>query len=142
MNTSFNITYIEEGLTTIIKSLNITQKVLNNRPKADMSVSDFIVVKVSGGVDDLATYATAYIGVHLFAKDVQGLKNTAKLSYLYNSLVAGIPPEYKVTRTVEGQVEELCSVLVDAHPNVVGDVPDDYGFHARILNFQVTIKSL
>ena len=31
--------------------------------------------------------------------------------------------------------------VIDIHPFVLPDVADDYGFHARIITFSVTIKN-
>ena len=33
-------------------------------------------------------------------------------------------------------------LLINGTPRIVGDTPDDFGFHARTLNYKVYIKSV
>ena len=92
MNENYDITRIEECVRDIVRSLDVSQNVFCNRPKAlPESLADFVVVKVSGTVFDLATYARCTIRVDLFAKDVNSIKNGKKLSVMYQKLVEGIP---------------------------------------------------
>ena len=32
-------------------------------------------------------------------------------------------------------------LLIDGNPRVVGDTPDDFGFHARIITYRLFIKA-
>lgn len=127
MNANYDITAIEESVRGIVRSLGVSSDVFCNRPKAiPESISDFVVVKVSGTVFDLATYAKCTIRIDLFAKDVNNIKNGKKLSVMYQKLVSGIP-------------SAVDKVFLTTSPNVIGDTPDDFGFHARMLQFNNTI---
>ena len=127
MMNDFDITDVEDKFSEAIRALGFT-RVWNNRPKAtDDSISDFVVVKVSGGISDLAAYGSCRVFVHLFARDVKEMKNAKKLSVMQKKMLS-----------LPLWIEPL---LVDGHPRVVGDTPDDFGFHARILNFKVFIKA-
>ena len=127
MNANYDITAIEENIRSIVRSLGVSDNVFCNRPKAIQdSVADFVVVKVSGTVYDVATFAKCTIRIDLFAKDVNNIKNGKKLSVMFQKLVNGFP----------------CAsdkILMTTSPNIVGDTPDDFGFHARMIQFNNTI---
>lgn len=127
MMNDFDITAIEDEVIGIVRSLKVSEKVYPNRPKAADSVLDFVVVRVSGGVTDKATYGGCTVTISLFAKDNGHFKNGKKLSLMYRKLIAGFPAE-------SGRY------LFDAEPNILGDTPDDYGYHARIIRIPTTIK--
>ena len=76
----------------------------------------------------MATYGECEVGVHLFAKDLQAFKNSEKLKWMQTRLMAAVPAETK-------------DYVIDIHPFVLPDVADDYGFHARIITFSVTVKN-
>lgn len=127
MINDFDITDIEALFSAAVRALGFP-RVWNNRPKAtDDSISDFVVVKVSGGISDVAAYGSCRVLVHLFARDVREMKNAKKLSVMQKKLLA-----------LPLWIEPL---LLDGHPRVIGDTADDFGFHARIMNFKVYIKS-
>lgn len=123
----FDITEIEDEIIEVVRSLNISKKVLANRPKAMEQASDFIVVKVSGGVDDRAAFGECTVSIHLFAKDNDNIKNGKKLSMMYMGLVKGLPAS-------SGRL------LFSTTPKIIGDTPDDFGYHARIIRIHTTIK--
>ena len=127
MNANYDITAIEENIRSIVRSLGVSDNVFCNRPKAiPDSVADFVVVKVSGTVYDVATFAKCTIRIDLFAKDVNNIKNGKKLSVMFQKLVNGFP----------------CAsdkILMTTSPNIAGDTPDDFGFHARMIQFNNTI---
>lgn len=125
----FDITDIENTFKTIVKNLNVTTTVYTERPKAKLQSEDFAVVMVTGKVDDRRSLGECEVGVHLFARDVSAEKNGAKLKVMYEKLVTGMPSE-------SGRY------LIDTCPFVLPDVGDDYGFHARIITFNVTIKAV
>ena len=127
MNANYDITTIEEEIRAIVRSLDVSDNVFPNRPKAlPESVSDFVVVKLSGTLFDLDTFAKCTVRIDLFAKDVNNIKNGKKLSVMYEKLVAGLPPA-------------AGKILLTTSPNIIGDTPDDFGFHARMLQFNNTI---
>lgn len=127
MNANYDITTIEEEIRAIVRSLDVSDNVFPNRPKAlPESIADFVVVKLSGTLFDLATFAKCTVRIDLFAKDVNNIKNGKKLSVMYQKLVAGIP-------SASG------NILLTTSPNIIGDTPDDFGFHARMLQFNNTI---
>ena len=126
----FDITDIENAVSESIRSLGVSDHVWNNRPKAtDDSINDFVVVKVSGGISDKAALGQTRIAVYLFARDVKEMKNAKRLSAMQKAL-EGLPlwPN-------EGKL------LIDGHPRIVGDTPDDFGFHVRIISFRLFIKA-
>ena len=127
----FDITDIEKAISDAVRELGVSANVWNNRPKAtDDSINDFVVVKVTGGVSDKAALGQTRIAIHLFARDILEMKNGKKLSVMQKAL-EGLPlwPN-------EGRY------LIDGHPRIVGDTPDDFGFHARIISFRLYIKAV
>ena len=131
MNENYDITTIEETVQEIVRNLSVSAKVYGNRPKAVAeSVSDFVVVKVSGPLVDEAAYGRCRIAIYLFARDVNNVKNKKKLSVMYRTLAAGFP-------TAAG------NLLITGTPTIIGDTPDDYGFHARVIQYNnVIVKSV
>lgn len=124
----FDISKIEDEVIGIIRGLGISSKVYPNRPKAAEPASDFVVVKVDD-VTDLAAYGECVVSVDLFAKDIDYVKNRKKLSAMYQKFRKGFPAS-------SGRF------LFDTEPNVLGDTPDDFGFHARMIRIQTTIKAI
>ena len=128
MLNDFDISDIEGKISDKIRDLGF-ERVWNNRPTAtDDSISDFVVVRVAGGISDVAAYGSCRVLVTLFARDIKGMKNTKKLSVMQQAI-----------RDIPLWIEPL---LIDGHPRVVGDTADDFGFHARTINFKVFIKSV
>ena len=125
----FDITTIEEEVVGIVKDLGISKNIYTNRPKATQPSSDFVVVNISGGTEDLKAYGACIIDVNLFAKDIESRKNGKRLSVMYRTLAGGFPPS-------KGHL------IFDTDFNVLGDTPDDYGYHARIIRIKTTIKSI
>lgn len=123
----FDITEIEDAVMDIIRSLGVSKKVYPNRPKSAETSADFVVVRAEG-VDDLAAYGECTVSVDLFAKDIDYVKNRKKLSVMYRRLREGFPSS-------SGRL------LFDPEWNILGDTPDDFGFHARMIRIQTTIKS-
>lgn len=124
----FDITDIEKLISDEVRTLGVSANVWNNRPKATSdTINDFVVVKVSGGISDKAAYGDCRVSVQLFARDVKEMKNAKKLSVMQKTLEA-----------LPLWIEPL---LIDGNPRIIGDTADDFGFHARIINFKVFIKS-
>lgn len=135
--TDYDITDIEKLVADTVRSLGVSTHVWNNRPKAtDDSISEFVVVKVTGGITDKATYGQTRIAVHLFARDVKEMKNSAKLSVMQKALES-LPTWIEPTDPAKGH-----GLLIDGHPRIVGDTPDDFGFHARIITFRLFVKAV
>lgn len=128
MINDFDISAIEDEIISIIRSLGISKKVYPNRPKIADPSSDFVVVSAINGVEDLSVYGTCAISIDLFAKDLDGIKNNKKLSVMYQKLRKGFPAE-------SGRL------LFDTEWNILGDTPDDFGFHARLIRVKTTIKA-
>lgn len=127
MNSNYDITTIEDNVRAIVRALGVSDNVFCNRPKAlPESVMDFVVVKLSGTVFDVATFARCTVRIDLFAKDVNNIKNGKKLSVMYEKLVAGMPAMSE-------------KILFTTSPNIIADTPDDFGFHARMIQFNNTI---
>lgn len=125
----YSVSDIESAFKAFVKDGGVTITVYDARPKSVVSgVSDFAVVRMTARLEDMATFGETEVGVHLFAKDIQAFKNTEKLDLMHERLMAAVPAE----------TEDL---YIDIHPFVLPDVADDYGFHARIITFSVTIKN-
>ncbi len=127
MINNFDITSIESAFSNAVRALGF-DRVWNNRPKAiSDDISDFVVVRVSGGITDRAAYGDCRVMVYLYARDVKEMKNAKKLSVMHQKL-----------RELPSWIEPL---LINPHPRVIGDTADDFGFHTRIINFKVFIKA-
>lgn len=124
----FDITDIETAVADAVRELGVSDNVWYNRPKAtDDTIDSFVVVKVTGGITDLAAYGSCHVAVHLFARDIREMKNSAKLSIMQKAL--------------QNLPLWIDPYLIDGNPRVVGDTPDDFGFHARIVTFRLFIKA-
>lgn len=124
----YDVTDLESAFNNFVINGGVTTTVYDARPKAAVPQNDFAVVRMTGRLEDMATYGETEVGVHLFAKDVQAFKNSAKLKLMQTRLMAAVPAETK-------------DYVIDIHPFVLPDVADDYGFHARIITFSVTVKN-
>lgn len=106
--------------------------VYSNRPKATRPMEDnFFVVRVADSVIDTLAYGTCTLAIDIFVKDVENLKNNKRLEYLQSKLMENIPLLIPSDRN-EYELENT--------PRVLGDTPDDYGYHARIITFSTIIK--
>ena len=123
----FDTTDLENAIKRIVVNGGVTSTVFSNRPKAKDQGSDFAVVSLTSRTDDKACYGDTEIAIDLFAKDVNNVKNSVKLSKMYRALLAAMPAE-------------IGRYLISTTPLVLPDVPDDYGYTARIVNFDVIIK--
>lgn len=126
---NFDATDIEQAFGQAMEDAGVTSLILNNRPKAKLQTADFAVVRVGYDVTDLAAYGTCSVRIALYARDVDNLKNGVKLGVMYDKLIAGMPME-------------IGRYLVDPNPIISPDIADDYGFHARIVTFRITIKAV
>lgn len=125
---NFDITDIEDTLKGIIRTAGVSANVYSNRPKATTSPKDDFVVVSARKVEDVSAYGQCRVLIYLFARDAQGFKNRSKLSNMQTALKDGMPG-------FEGQYE------FDRTFSVLGDSPDDYGYHARVIELFVNIKS-
>lgn len=126
---NFDTTDIEQAFGQAMEDAGVTSHIFNNRPKAKLQTADFAVVRVGYDVTDLAAYGTCSVRIALYARDVDNLKNGVKLGVMYDKLLAGMPME-------------IGRYLVDPNPIISPDIADDYGFHARIVTFRITIKAV
>lgn len=129
MTNDFDITKIEDEVMGILRNLGVSQRVYGNRPKAVEPASDFVVVSTVNGVSDLAAFGKCTVRIDLFAKDIDHIKNRKKLSAMYQKLRKGFPAS-------SGRL------IFDTEWNILGDTPDDFGFHARLIRIQTTIKAI
>lgn len=129
MINDFDISTIEEEVISIIRNLGVSKKVYPNRPKAADPAPDFVVVSTIDGVEDMSVYGSCAIRIDLFAKDIDSVKNNKKLSVMYQKLRKGFPAS-------SGRL------LFDTEWNILGDTPDDFGFHARLIRIQTTVKAI
>ena len=127
MMNDFDISDIEKEFADAVRALSVSQHVWNNRPKAtDDGIADFVVVRVAGGISDESAYGSCRVLVTLFARDVKEMKNSKKLSVMQKKL--------------ESLPLDLTHLVISKYPRIVGDTADDFGFHARTLNFKTIIK--
>jgi len=124
---NFDPTDLETTFKTLVKNTVASSTVYNNRPKVATKADDFIVVALASGIEDVASYGECHLEVSLFAKDVQGIKNSVKLGQMYQKLITRLPKSYG-------------KYIVDQNPQILGDVPDDFDFHARVIQFKIIIK--
>ena len=129
MINNFDITAIEDEVIGIIRNLGVSKQVYPNRPKAADPANDFVVVGTVNGVTDLSAYGECVIRIELFAKDIDNVKNKKKLSAMYQKLVNGFP-------AASGRL------LFGTEWNILGDTPDNFGFHARLIRIQTTVKAI
>lgn len=128
MMNDFDITGVEKWLASLVRGLGVSENVFTSRPKSlAKGVDDFAVVSVTGTLADYAAYGDGYVTIDLFAKDVNGRKNGDRLSVMYRRLLDGFPVE-------DGRY------IIGGFPSVQGDAPDDFGFHARLIQTKLTIK--
>jgi hypothetical protein len=125
----YDITEIEDAVREIVRDLKVSSRIYTNRPKETAPSNDFVVVNVSGTTEDLKTYGSCIVDINLFAKDIDAFKNGKKLSAMYRKLVDGFPAS-------KGRL------LFDTDFMILGDTPDDFGFHARIIRISTTIKAI
>lgn len=129
MMNDFDITDIENAVSEAIRTMGVSAHVWNNRPKAtNDDIDDFVVVKVTGGITDKAALGQTRLAIHLFARDVKEMKNAKRLSVMQKAL-------YDLPLWID-------KYLIDGHPRIVGDTPDDFGFHARIITYRLFIKAV
>lgn len=129
MINDFDISTIEDEVIDIVRGLGVAKKVYPNRPKVAEPVSDFVVISLVDGVEDMSFYGSCIIGIDLFAKDLDSIKNGKKLSLMYQKLRKGFP-------ALSGRL------LFDTEWDIRGDFPDDFGFHARVIRIKTTIKAI
>ena len=125
---NYDITDLETAFRGFVINGGVTDTVYDARPKATVQAQDFAVVMMTGRLEDLATYGECEMGVHLFARDLQAMKNGKRLKVMQTALMEAVPAETE-------------DYVIDIHPFILPDVADDYGFHARIITFSVTIKN-
>lgn len=126
---NYDISEIRQEVIDIVRNIGVSKKVLPNRPKATSPASDFVVVTLVNGLNDYTVYGECVIRIDLFAKDVDGIINEKKLSHMYHALVDGFPVS-------SGRL------LFEKEWNILGDTPDDFGFHARLIRIKTIIKAI
>lgn len=129
MINDFDQTDIETLIGDKVRELGVSSHVFPNRPRSsDKNLKDFVVCRVTGGVNDLAALGRCTVSVSLFAQDVANMKNSKKLSVMQKKL-----------EHLPLWIEPL---LIDGQPRILGDTADGNGYHTRIINFKVYIKAV
>lgn len=128
MPNNFDISAIERAVGDAIRAIGVSSKVFYNRPRSStLNLKDFVVVKVTGGIDDQLALGRFTLSVQLFALDVANMKNDKKLSVMQSDLIGGLP-------------HSIDRMLIDGTPNIIGDVSDGLGYHSRLINYSTIIK--
>ena len=133
----YDFTYLENAVRDIVINGGVDTVVYKNRPKSGPQVNSFVVVEASSSVEDKDTFADGHIGIHLFARDIQNMKNDTRLSKMFDALTNCIPAEMEVKDN--GVV--IAAYIVE-QPLIMPDVADNFGFHARILDYPITFKNV
>lgn len=126
----FDPTEIEETVGALLRDAGVSQNVFYNRPKSSTAdLASFVVCRVSGGIRDRFTFGQCVLSISLFARNVENKKNSKKLSIMQDKCLAAVP------RIIDDKI------ITDGTPTVVGDMDDRNGYHARLINYKVTIKA-
>ena len=129
MINNFDQTAIEDAVVEVLQAANVSRHVFHNRPRSETTdLTDFIVCKVTGSINDRFAFGQCTLSVHLFARNVQNEKNAKKLSVMQGKVLPAIP-------------RSVGNLIIDGTPTIVGDADDGNGYHARIINYKVTIKA-
>lgn len=124
----YDITRLEQTLRRVISEMGVSRKVFSVRPySVPESMDDFVVARVGSDVTDTGCYGYCRVYISLFAKNVDGLKNGAKLSSMYQKFMSRFP------QSIDGY--EFGNT-----PTIVGDKGDDFNFHSRVIKIETIIK--
>ncbi len=124
----FDITDIEDAVCSTIRAIGVSPNVFTNRPKSSkLNLSDFVVVRVTGGVSDKFSIGQCRVAIHFFAKNVDNFKNGKKLSVMYKRFIDAFPP------TIGRYLFDLADV------RLIGDTDDGTGYHIRIIQLNKVI---
>ena len=134
----FYVTLVEQVFKQMLIKSGASSNVYTNRPKSlSESVNDFVVVSMQGSLEDMSAYGECTVNVSLFARDAAGFKNGNKLNAMQYKATGQIPISVTVLNKAGLPVHEY---IITQTPDIVGDAPDDYGFHCRMILFQTTLK--
>lgn len=124
---NFNQTKIEETVGALLRGV-VSANVFYNRPASSTKdLSDFVVVKILGAIQDLGTFGEFTLSIQLFAKNASNMKLSKKLGLMQTSLLQTLPAA-------------TGDLLIDDNPMISADADDGYGYHFRIINFSTIIK--
>lgn len=128
---NFDQTLIETAIGNAIRAAGVSANVFHNRPRSMVAdLEDFVVVKVSGPVSDLAAFGKCVVSAHLFARDVANMKNGKKLSVMQTKLRNGL-------------TAEVGNIVLDVRGiEPIGDTPDGNGYHVRIVQMKNIILKI
>ena len=125
----FDQTEIETSVAQLLRDGNVSKNVYHNRPRSSTTdLTDFVVCKVTGSIVDRSAFGKCSLSIHLFARNIQNMKNGKKLSVMQGRTLASVP-------------RSLNDLIIDGTPRILGDTDDGNGYHARIINYKVTIKA-
>lgn len=136
---NFSPSLVESAVKAILLQGEVCNTIFPNRPKASPEPSsEFLVVSLRGNLEDMQAYGTCTLLVGLYAKDAQSVKNNKKLGILQDKVMDWLP----MSADVYNGDSRIASYEIDNTPYVFGDSSDDYGYHARIIEFEILIKVL
>lgn len=136
---NFSPTLIESSIKAILEQGQVSPIIYPNRPKAASVQSEsFVVASIRGNLEDMQAYGACTLLIGLYAKDAQSVKNNKKLGILQAKVMEWLPMSAEV---YDGN-NLIASYEIDNAPYVFGDSSDDYGYHARIIEFEILIKAL
>lgn len=129
MDNNFDQTAIETAIVGIVRTAGVSENVFTNRPRSSTRpLADFVVCHITGGITDRCALGECTVSFSLFAQDISNMKNGAKLSVLQTRLFNALPYE-------SGNI-----VFKPFSKRVIGDAPDNAGYHARVITIQAFIK--
>ena len=136
---NFSPTLLESAIRAILVQGEVSSVIYPNRPKAASVQSEsFVVASIRGNLEDMQAYGTCTLLIGLYAKDAQSVKNGKRLGILQDKLMDWLP----MSADVYDGNNLIASYEIDNAPYVFGDSSDDYGYHARIIEFEILIKAL
>lgn len=138
MNLNYDIQKIETVLRDAVYDGGVSKNVfMGQRPSVyknsnsiTESLKDFVVVKVPTSVRDRAAIGECICRIEWFVKNEQsGLKNSAKLSLMYEKLESIFPIQND-------------RYLFDIYNDVIVLGNDNENFHVQAININTTIKTI
>jgi len=128
---NFDQSALEEAAAALLRTAGVGRKVYHNRPASTTEdLTDFVVCKVTGAIDDRYAIGQCVLSIHLFARDVKNMKSGKKLSLMQGKVLSAMP------RYISDG-----GFIIHGNPRILGDTSDGFGYHVRIINYKVTIKA-
>lgn len=129
MSVNYDQSAIEDILKGMVQKAGISENIFKgSRPKTiEKTMNDFVVVKLTGSVSDMAAYGRTTCSIDLYVRNIAEEKNGNRLSVMFRKVDSLLPRQ-------EG-------TLLLNEPRTIADVPDGYGFTVRMINISTIIEN-